>query len=236
MIEFKFRHYDYAIGRFVTTDPLADSYRYNSPYAFQENKLGLGVELEGLELGPSKYNPTGLALGLVNQNTKNAKKHLENGDSPAMAYAKGAGETGLQIGGVAVAVASLFVPDPSDIVIGGAVLKFFGFFKKGKKVVSKIDDVVDTATDVSKTTDKATDVKKMDDVIDNAKDVSTKADRIKTDSKLEKAQNQLEGIEKAQDAKKKAVKGQKQSAIQSVKKSKQNFKKAIKEIDLDDLD
>ena len=49
---FKYRNYDYAIGRFMSVDPLAEKYPYNSTYAFQENKLGLGRELEGLELGP----------------------------------------------------------------------------------------------------------------------------------------------------------------------------------------
>ena len=47
---FKWRNYDYAIGRFMSIDPLAEEYAYNSTYAFQENKLGLGRELEGLEL------------------------------------------------------------------------------------------------------------------------------------------------------------------------------------------
>jgi hypothetical protein len=31
-------------------DPLASQYPHNSLYAFQENKLGMGVELEGAEL------------------------------------------------------------------------------------------------------------------------------------------------------------------------------------------
>ncbi|HUH35731.1 MAG TPA: RHS repeat-associated core domain-containing protein [Moheibacter sp.] len=47
---FKWRNYDYAIGRFFNHDPLSEKYVYNSPYAFQENKMGMGVELEGLEL------------------------------------------------------------------------------------------------------------------------------------------------------------------------------------------
>ncbi|MGH2667492.1 putative toxin, partial [Flavobacterium sp.] len=47
---FKWRNYDYAIGRFMSIDPLSEDYRYNSPYAFQENKMGMGRELEGLEL------------------------------------------------------------------------------------------------------------------------------------------------------------------------------------------
>jgi len=40
------------IGRFFNIDPIAEDYKYNSPYAFAENKIGRGVELEGLELGP----------------------------------------------------------------------------------------------------------------------------------------------------------------------------------------
>ncbi len=52
---FKYRNYDYAIGRFMSVDPLAEKYPYNSTYAFQENKLGLGRELEGLELLYFRY-------------------------------------------------------------------------------------------------------------------------------------------------------------------------------------
>jgi hypothetical protein len=48
----KYRYSDAVIGRFWAIDPLSEKYAYNSVYAFQENKLGLGVELEGLELGP----------------------------------------------------------------------------------------------------------------------------------------------------------------------------------------
>lgn len=47
---FKWRNYDYALGRFMSVDPLAEKYPYNSTYAFQENKMGMGRELEGLEL------------------------------------------------------------------------------------------------------------------------------------------------------------------------------------------
>ncbi len=47
---FKWRNYDPTIGRFLSLDPLSEKFPYNSTYAFQENKLGMGVELEGLEL------------------------------------------------------------------------------------------------------------------------------------------------------------------------------------------
>ncbi|MEA1785615.1 hypothetical protein U1E44_05910 [Arenibacter sp. GZD96] len=48
--EWKYRMSDPSIGRFWQVDPLAESYAYNSTYAFQENKMGMGVELEGAEL------------------------------------------------------------------------------------------------------------------------------------------------------------------------------------------
>lgn len=58
---FKWRNYDYAIGRFMCIDPLAEKYTYNSPYAFAENRVIDGRELEGLEWVNSKnqqiYDP-----------------------------------------------------------------------------------------------------------------------------------------------------------------------------------
>jgi hypothetical protein len=47
---FKYRPSDNQTGRFWQIDPLASDYPYNSPYALQENKFGLGIELEGKEL------------------------------------------------------------------------------------------------------------------------------------------------------------------------------------------
>ena len=47
---FKWRNYDYAIGRFMSIDPLAEKYPYNGTYNFSENRVIDGVELEGLEV------------------------------------------------------------------------------------------------------------------------------------------------------------------------------------------
>ena len=41
--------HDPRLGRFFAVDPLASKYSYNSTYAFSENRLIDGVELEGLE-------------------------------------------------------------------------------------------------------------------------------------------------------------------------------------------
>ena len=48
--EFKYRFYDPTYGRFWSIDPLAEDFAYNATYAFAENKLGMGKELEGREL------------------------------------------------------------------------------------------------------------------------------------------------------------------------------------------
>src|SRR5690554_7385400 len=46
---FKWRNYDYAIGRFFNIDPLSEKYAYQSHYNFSENRVIDGRELEGLE-------------------------------------------------------------------------------------------------------------------------------------------------------------------------------------------
>ena len=47
---FKWRNYDYAIGRFMCIDPLAEKYPYNGTYNFSEDRVIDGRELEGLEV------------------------------------------------------------------------------------------------------------------------------------------------------------------------------------------
>ena len=46
---FKWRNHQPDIGRFFNIDPLSEDYYYNSPYAFSENRVIDGIELEGLE-------------------------------------------------------------------------------------------------------------------------------------------------------------------------------------------
>jgi RHS repeat-associated protein len=48
-INYKYRMHDPRIGRFFALDPLAPKYPHNSPYAFSENRVIDGIELEGLE-------------------------------------------------------------------------------------------------------------------------------------------------------------------------------------------
>ena len=63
-IEFKFRIYDSRLGRFLSVDPLASEYPWNSTYAFAENDVIRCIDLEGaekLEVKNSLYN-TGQTL------------------------------------------------------------------------------------------------------------------------------------------------------------------------------
>ncbi|MFT5821470.1 MAG: RHS repeat-associated protein [Crocinitomix sp.] len=51
-VNYKYRMHDPRIGRFFAVDPLAGKYPHNSSYAFSENRVVDGVELEGLEVEP----------------------------------------------------------------------------------------------------------------------------------------------------------------------------------------
>ncbi len=52
--EFGCRINDSRIGRFLSVDPISDLFPHNSPYAFGENRVIDGIELEGLEFAPTK--------------------------------------------------------------------------------------------------------------------------------------------------------------------------------------
>jgi RHS repeat-associated protein len=93
---FKFRNYDYAIGRFMCIDPLAEKYPYNSTYAFQENKMGMGRELEGLEIvliNPTK-STSDEAHRQADQTIVNGAKNIPNSSTMITVTAHG-GPTGM---------------------------------------------------------------------------------------------------------------------------------------------
>jgi RHS repeat-associated protein len=46
---YEYRMHDPRVGRFLSIDPLAPDYPWNSPYAFSENRVIDGIDLEGLE-------------------------------------------------------------------------------------------------------------------------------------------------------------------------------------------
>ncbi|QXP58414.1 3-coathanger stack domain-containing protein [Olleya sp. HaHaR_3_96] len=85
-VNFKYRMHDPRINRFFAPDPLERSYPWNSPYAFSENRLIDGIELEGLEFkvikeqipGTSKYDISvvyddKIEFGVIRQTVSNMK-------------------------------------------------------------------------------------------------------------------------------------------------------------------
>jgi RHS repeat-associated protein len=66
-INYKYRMHDARIGRFFAVDPLAPEYPWNSTYAFSENRVIDGLDLEGLEYisyweARIKVNSEGIAV------------------------------------------------------------------------------------------------------------------------------------------------------------------------------
>ena len=70
-VSFKWRNHMPDIGRFFNVDPLAESFYYNSPYAFSENKVTNHIELEGLEAYPAQQ--------ALNQEIKKVETVVMNG-------------------------------------------------------------------------------------------------------------------------------------------------------------
>ncbi len=55
-LNYTYRMHDPRVGRFFARDPLESKFPWNSPYAFSENRVIDGVELEGLEFENSKID------------------------------------------------------------------------------------------------------------------------------------------------------------------------------------
>lgn len=147
--EWRYRVSDPSIGRFWQVDPLAEDYMYNSTYAFQENKMGMGIELEGLELirfvDLGQLYKQDLELEGVEAANRNLRGNQQAASDGAV--------TGLAI------VATAAIPGPEDVAIagfaatkiGGAILKagdkiggfLKGLFKNSDNVVKSFDDLSD---------------------------------------------------------------------------------------------
>ena len=57
--------HDPRVGRFFARDPMEISYPWNSPYAFSENRVIDGVELEGNEVGRMSIAGIGWRIGIL---------------------------------------------------------------------------------------------------------------------------------------------------------------------------
>jgi RHS repeat-associated protein len=71
-LNYTFRMHDPRVGRFFARDPMFNSYPWNSPYAFSENRVLDGREIEGLEVG--RISPSFGNYYVITNNVKALKK------------------------------------------------------------------------------------------------------------------------------------------------------------------
>ncbi|UGU17928.1 TNT domain-containing protein [Sinomicrobium kalidii] len=104
--EWRYRISDPATLRFWQIDPLAEDYYYNATYAFAENKLGMGTELEGAEIHTwlqqkavedAVRNPSGVGAHTigVSQGLANTVTDVVDAVSNPVQTLKGAGNAAL---------------------------------------------------------------------------------------------------------------------------------------------
>ncbi len=92
---FEYRIHDPRLGRFLSVDPLYGVYPWNSTYSFAENKLGLGIEFEGLELSlfEGQLENNGKKVGLTKAEYTTLRKNEGKGAlimlSPGIIYFAG---------------------------------------------------------------------------------------------------------------------------------------------------
>lgn len=80
---FEYRIHDPRIGRFMSVDPLQSNFPWNSPYAFAENRVIDGRELEGLEvvLVNKQRDPMVYNVGI--KNTDKSAVHIYTHATPS---------------------------------------------------------------------------------------------------------------------------------------------------------
>lgn len=207
----KYRDLDPTIGRWTTMDPEIEEFYDLSAYNSMGNNPIKNTDPEGdlwdviWDVGNVIYDVGSAIYNHVKGDHEEAKSHWV--------------DAGLDVGAAlipfvpaGVSKAAKAVDKANDVK---KVVKTAEEAKDAAKVADKVKDatkVVDKTKDVAKTVDKAKDLRK-----------------VETKTNLEKAQNQYEGITKAQDkAKKAAPQGQKQTKINSTKKSQQREKNEFK--------
>ena len=70
-LNYTFRMHDPRVGRFFAVDPLSFNFPWNSPYAFSENRVIDGLELEGLEV--VHFGIPGKIMGTIDFQKMDAK-------------------------------------------------------------------------------------------------------------------------------------------------------------------
>ena len=97
--DYGMRIYDPRLGRFLSVDPIAREFAWNSPYAFAENDVIRSIDLEGLEKAVL-FGGADLNSGGLSETMKSMQKNLqEYSDSKKLGYTIQAFNTKPEAGG-----------------------------------------------------------------------------------------------------------------------------------------
>jgi RHS repeat-associated protein len=126
--QFRYRNHDPQIGRFVQVDPLATKYVYNSTYAYAENKVGMGFDLEGLELQGfnEMFRAAGINVEQANRTTQAVATNLAKKAEPVINVTK---DVITIAGGVTLLVASGGTAAPILVGLAGSATVAGGTMK-----------------------------------------------------------------------------------------------------------
>ncbi len=95
---FKYRIHDTRLGRFLSVDPLLDKYPWNSTYAFSENRVIDGVDLEKLEYANASFIGITVVLNQWKQNKGEGSNGLSMQVGLKLEYLAASFENGLNAG------------------------------------------------------------------------------------------------------------------------------------------
>ena len=90
---FEYRIHDPRIGRFLSVDPLARDYPWNSTYAFAENRPIDGIDLEGLEFAKKIYNGNEIVVYTTPEQGESGQPISVVGTPSAIVYKSSNGTT-----------------------------------------------------------------------------------------------------------------------------------------------
>jgi len=87
-VNYRYRMHDPRVGRFFAVDPLENEYPYNSSYAFSENRVLDGNELEGLEFLKSSEALIYMQKGELFLKLENCSSMASNGKNKLKYFTK----------------------------------------------------------------------------------------------------------------------------------------------------